>query len=181
MTLSWFCVRTKPRREGRAETELQALGLTVYLPREALSVVRQRGIKRVRAEIVQPLIPRHLFVGLNRHTAPWRAINEADSVERLLTAERRGEPSEVPWRAIAVLQVVEGELKDEYERRKARAENRFLRQTKIEPDEVIAALKKAEPSERADIILAYAKEHQARVTLKLGDLKAVVENRVVNP
>jgi hypothetical protein len=80
----------------------------------------------------------------------------------------------VPWRAIAILQTVEGELRDDYERRKARAQSKRRRG---KPDEVIAALKKAPPEQRAEILMGYV-ERRANVTLKLGDLKAAVEERL---
>jgi transcription antitermination factor NusG len=173
MTLAWYCARTVAHREDRAREGLEALGLVVYLPLETVNLHRSRGKDRRVVETIRPLIPRHLFIGVEPQGAPWRAIKETDGVERLLSAERNGAPSQVPWRAIAIVQTVEGELRDDFERRKAKT--RTKRGPK--PDEVIAALKAAEPDERASILWSYVEKGHG-VKLKLGDLKAVVEGRV---
>jgi hypothetical protein len=174
MALIWFCVRTQSRREELARERLEDIGVVVYLPREMISTARQRGRQRVMVEYARPLIPRHLFVGLSEPLgARYRAVLESDGVERLLTTETHGAPCQVPWRAIAILQTVEGELRDDYERRRARTRTK----RRAKPDEVISALKKAAPEQRAEILMGYV-ERKAGVTLKLGDLKAAVEERL---
>lgn len=169
MTLTWYCARTAPRREEQARKGLTELGLTAYLPLEMVTVIR-RG-SRLTEE--RPLLSRHLFVGVRADTSPWRAIAETDGVERLLSAERYGPPAVVPWRAIAVVQVAEGELRDDYERRLAG--RRRARRGK--PDELIDALKKAPPDERAEVVLSFIQAvsngRQAPVTMKLADLARV--------
>jgi hypothetical protein len=123
-----------------------------------------------------PLIPRHFFIGVRPQESPWRAINETDGVERLLSAERHGRPQEVPWRAIAIVQTVEGELRDDFERRRARSHKHRRRGR---PDSLIAALKAAAPEARAEIVMEFIEKRES-VTLNLGDLKAAVEERLAS-
>lgn len=164
--LTWYCARTAPRQEERVRKSLaDDLGLTAYLPLERVTVIR-RG-KQVTED--RPLLSRHLFVGVQPDEPPWRAIAETDGLERLLSAERYGAPSVVPWRAIAMIQTVEGELNDDFERRAAKA-HKYRRRGR--PDALIAKLKAAAADQRAEIILEFMERREGSVTLKLGDLKA---------
>lgn len=170
MTLTWYCVRTAPRREEQARKGLVDLALTAYLPLEPVSVVR-RGR---RVDGARPLLPRHLFVGVSLDVAPWRAIAETNGVDCLLSAERYGAPSVVPWRAIAIVQTAEAELREDHERRLARRRRRASRGC---PDELIEAIKSAPYGERAEVVLSFihdvSRGKQASVTLKLAELTQV--------
>ena len=58
----WYVVYSKPREEQRAKENLENLGFQTLLP-------LARSIKRRasgRAEVVEPLFPRYLFVALER-------------------------------------------------------------------------------------------------------------------
>jgi transcription antitermination factor NusG len=169
MTLTWYCARTAPRREEQARKGLAELGLTAYLPLEMVTVIRRGS----RLTLERPLFSRLLFVGVRPGSSPWRAIAETDGVERLLSAERHGAPSVVPWRAIAIVQTAEEEMREDYERRIAKRR----RARRGPPDELIDALKKAQPDERAEVVLGFiqdvSKGRQAPVTMKLADLARV--------
>lgn len=172
MTLTWYCARTKPRREERACEALTALGVAAYLPRERVQVERGHGKRRALVVESRPLIPRHLFVGIrlsNGLGGPWRAIAGADGVDRLLSLDGRPGASEVPWRAIAIVQTVEAELDEDFQRRIERA-HRHRRRGK--PDTLIAALKAAPPDARAEVILSYLERREGSVTLKLAEMQA---------
>ena len=57
----WHLVYTKSKREAVAETQLENQGFSVYLPRHRVGT-RRRG---KYTEIIEPLFPRYLFVGLS--------------------------------------------------------------------------------------------------------------------
>jgi transcriptional antiterminator RfaH len=56
----WFLVHAKPRQEALAESRLAEQGFGVYLPR--LQRPRRRHARW--QEVIEPLFPRYLFVGL---------------------------------------------------------------------------------------------------------------------
>src|SRR5215207_736693 len=146
MTLAWFCARTTIRGEERARIGLEGIGMIVYLPREP--IWRGRGLEKEKA--YRPLLARHLFVAFPRDENHFKAIGDMDGVERLLRDGRWNPPTEVPWRALAIVQTVEGELEEEFERRAARAKRKYGDDT----CEFIERIKAAAPDRRAEEILA---------------------------
>jgi transcriptional antiterminator RfaH len=54
---SWYVIRTHPRQEFRAEQNLQAGGIEVFLPR----IAARRSGRSPRATEVSPLFPQYLF------------------------------------------------------------------------------------------------------------------------
>lgn len=74
--MHWYCVHTKPRKEGAAAAHLRAtFGVETYFPR----LKQYRTIRRVRRLTSSPLFPRYFFcrfdAGIN-----YRAIRYAPDV-----------------------------------------------------------------------------------------------------
>ena len=169
MTLAWFCLRTKPRREVQSRDGLEQLGVRVYLPMvDYTAVVRGKLVSGAHA-----LFPSHLFVALEPLRAPWRAICAVDGVDRPLSTEPAGAPREVPWRAISIVQAVEGELREAFQRRQ-RAHRLRRRSGSEEADRVIEALKSAAPWERPGLLLDMLEDGRVPrgVVIRLADLRA---------
>ena len=95
---AWFAVFTAYRAEFKAEQALNDLGYSVYCPRERREV-RHAG-KTTEREA--PLLPRYIFVGLEKTAVgpqgrchPFAAIKALDEVEGFLGAA--GGPIQVPF------------------------------------------------------------------------------------
>jgi transcriptional antiterminator RfaH len=74
--MEWYCVHTRPQKEGRAATRLrEVLGLETYFPR----LRRRRTIRRVRRIVTGPLFPRYLFCRFDFSTQ-YRAVRYAQDV-----------------------------------------------------------------------------------------------------
>lgn len=69
--LAWFCLWTVPRAEAQVAQALREAGLGVYVPIEALAVVRRGKL----VEVERPLLGRYLFVGLNGARPEWEAVS----------------------------------------------------------------------------------------------------------
>lgn len=80
MTQYWYAVRTKPRCEAFAETNLQRLGVEVFLPmlREHKQMV---GVHRKSST---PLFPGYLFVRCEM-TRRYRAVSYAAGVKSIVS------------------------------------------------------------------------------------------------
>ncbi len=77
----WFLVQSKPRQEGQAEQRLAEQGFAVYLPR----LRRPRRRQSRWADVVEPLFPRYLFVGLvcgEQSMAPIRSTPGVGNIVR---------------------------------------------------------------------------------------------------
>lgn len=81
--MEWFVVHTQPARETMAVRHLQEQGFEVYMPR--FKKTRRHG--RKVEEVLAPLFPRYLFVGMDIKTARWRRINGTRGVSYILTHE----------------------------------------------------------------------------------------------
>lgn len=98
---NWYLVYTKPRQEELALTNLERQGYQAYLPR--LRHWRKRRGKRV--EVIEPLFPRYLFIGLNSETDNWAPIRSTLGVASLV---RFGaDPARVPADFVQHLQAKE--------------------------------------------------------------------------
>ncbi|RME87750.1 MAG: transcriptional activator RfaH, partial [Zetaproteobacteria bacterium] len=70
MGRAWYAVRTKPRREFEAESNLEAQGFRVWLPKTTRVV---RHARRVTEKIV-PFFPGYLFVEIDMDAEHWAPI-----------------------------------------------------------------------------------------------------------
>jgi transcriptional antiterminator RfaH len=86
----WFVAQTLHQRQNLAGLHLAAQNFTTFLPRFRKTVRHARTLR----EVVAPLFPGYIFVGLDITRDRWRAINGTFGVARLLTAE--GRPLPVP-------------------------------------------------------------------------------------
>jgi len=66
----WFAVRTKPRKEFEAESNLAEQGFEVWLPKAL------RRVRHARREVIKPVafFPGYLFVHLTPEQRRWHAI-----------------------------------------------------------------------------------------------------------
>lgn len=163
--LAWYCARTAPAREVRACTGIEALGLAVYLPLESFWR-GNNGRRGPRSCMRRPLIPRYLFFGVREGLNRFGEVRAVDGVETILARGRSGPPQVVPWRALAIIQAVEGELQDEFESRRGGSKDRES------PDEIIAKLKAA-PAEARPVIILNMLGRPRSVSVKLADLQKV--------
>jgi transcriptional antiterminator RfaH len=82
----WFVVHTQVRQELLALQHLEEQHFKVYLPR----FKKIRSHARKVDEILVPLFPRYLFVGIDPKVDQWRSVNGTRGVSYVLTAE--GQP-----------------------------------------------------------------------------------------
>jgi len=91
--LRWYVVRTESRREKRAALEIEAMGVTVFLP---LHYEFVKDGKWYKPEARGPLFPRYIFI-MARQRSPWGKIRDARGVERVI-CKTDGTPVPVPYR-----------------------------------------------------------------------------------
>jgi len=78
---TWFVVHTKPRQEAVAQAQLERQGYPVYFPRLCLPRLRRSRW----SDVIEPLFPRYLFVGLEvgeQALAPIRSTRGVSTVLR---------------------------------------------------------------------------------------------------
>lgn len=88
--ISWHVAHTQPLKEKKAELHLLEQGFEVYLPQ--FKKIRRHA--RKVDEVVVPLFPRYLFVGMDLEIARWRSVNGTPGVSYLLMNQER--PALVP-------------------------------------------------------------------------------------
>lgn len=99
----WFVVRSKPRSERIAASELRAQGFLVFVPTEVV----WRGHHGARRPIARPCVPRYLFVRFDPAADPWRCIWSTRGVATLISysperpAPCRASDVRAVWEAIA--------------------------------------------------------------------------------
>lgn len=86
----WFVVHTQPSKEIVAQQHLIEQGFEAYLPR----FKKTRRHARKVDEILAPLFPRYLFVGIDLEVDGWRSIQGTRGVSYLLVTDNR--PAVVP-------------------------------------------------------------------------------------
>ena len=86
----WFVVHTQPCKEGIAQQHLLEQGFDVYLPR----FKKTRRHARKVEEVLAPLFPRYLFVGMDLDVDGWRSVQGTRGVSYILVADDR--PAAVP-------------------------------------------------------------------------------------
>jgi len=99
--ISWFVAHTQPLKEQTAEIHLLRQGFEVYLPR--FKKIRRHA--RKVDEVIVPLFPRYLFVGMDIEAARWRSINGTQGVSYLLM--NQDSPAVVPTYVIDALKTQE--------------------------------------------------------------------------
>ena len=100
-TKQWFVVHTQARQEMQALRHLSDQHFEAYLPR--FKKIRHHA--RKVDEVLMPLFPRYLFVGLDVERDQWRSINGTRGVAYLLTNE--GQPLWIPNTVVESLKAQE--------------------------------------------------------------------------
>ncbi len=101
--MNWFVVYTLPVKEIVAKQHLEEQGYDVYLP---MFKKTRRHARRVD-EVLQPLFPRYLFVGLDLRIDSWRSVSGTRGVAYLLL--NNGHPLGISTSIIEGLQLQENE------------------------------------------------------------------------
>jgi len=96
----WFVVHTQPCKESVAQKHLFEQGFEVYMPR----FKKTRRHARKVEEILAPLFPRYLFVGIDLEVDQWRSVQGTRGVSYLLV--QNNQPATVP------IEIIQG-LKDQ--------------------------------------------------------------------
>lgn len=78
-TPRWACVYTHPQAELWANTNLQTIGYTTYLPMQAVQR-RDRATPTVLHQVETPLFARYLFLQFNHQAESWSPIRAAPGV-----------------------------------------------------------------------------------------------------
>jgi transcriptional antiterminator RfaH len=100
--ITWCVVYTQALKESMAAQNLLEQGFEVYLPR----FKKTRRHARKVDEVLAPLFPRYVFVGMDRDVAEWRSINGTRGVSHLLMTDDRN-PAHVPSTVIEALKAQE--------------------------------------------------------------------------
>ena len=79
--INWFVAHTHPLKELIAQQHLLEQGFEVYLPR--FKKIRKHA--RKVEEVLLPLFPRYIFVGMDMEVARWRSVNGTRGISYLLT------------------------------------------------------------------------------------------------
>ena len=80
--IQWCVAHTQSLKESLAQRHLLDQGFDVYLPR----FKKLRRHARKVDEVLSPLFPRYIFVGINPEISPWRKINGTRGISYLLMA-----------------------------------------------------------------------------------------------
>jgi transcriptional antiterminator RfaH len=101
--ITWYAAYTHPGAETKAHEHLLRQGYATYLPRY------RRWVRHARkgAQVLRPLFPRYLFVGVDRLTQRWRPIRSTAGVVGLVTGAE--EPVPVAPEIIETLRRRQGE------------------------------------------------------------------------
>lgn len=100
--ITWCVAYTQPSKEIVAQQNLLAMGYEVYAPR----FKKMRRHARKVEEILAPLFPRYIFVGMNMAYAQWRSVNGVRGISHLLMSNDLN-PAQVPCRVIDELKCQE--------------------------------------------------------------------------
>jgi len=93
--ITWCVAYTQPLKELVAKKNLQDMGYEVYAPR----FKKMRRHARKVEEVLAPLFPRYIFVGMDMKSVQWRSVNGARGVSHLLMSNDL-KPAQVPCRVI---------------------------------------------------------------------------------
>lgn len=105
--ITWHVAYTQPLKEAIAQQNLLNMGYEVYAPKFR----KMRRHARKVEEVIAPLFPRYIFVGMDLESAQWRSVNGARGVSHLLMTNDL-KPAQVPCRVIDELksQEIENEI-----------------------------------------------------------------------
>ena len=84
----WYLIQFKPNSHRLAERNLQRQGFETFLPMQKIT---RRKASRFVSDL-KPLFPRYMFVSVNAGLAPWRTINSAIGVSKLVSFEGKPKP-----------------------------------------------------------------------------------------
>lgn len=93
----WFVVHTQPLKETVAQQHLAEQGFEAYLPQYK----KTRRHARKVDEVLAPLFPRYLFIGIDLEVDQWRSVLGTRGVSYLLMTD--SQPAVVPSRIIEAL------------------------------------------------------------------------------
>ncbi|HXY59436.1 MAG TPA: transcription termination/antitermination NusG family protein [Methylocystis sp.] len=94
----WYVAQTLFKRECGAQSQLQAQGFRVFLPRVLRTVRHARRLRTIR----EPAFPGYLFCALDLQRDRWRSVNGTFGVARLIMGEEA--PMPVPFGVVEALQ-----------------------------------------------------------------------------
>lgn len=100
--ITWCVAYTKPLKELVAKQHLLEQGYEVYLPQ--FKKIRRHA--RKVEEVLAPLFPSYLFIGMDLQFAHWRSINGTRGVSHLLMSDDL-HPAKVPTYIIEELKFQE--------------------------------------------------------------------------
>ena len=83
--IQWCVAHTQSLKETLAQQHLLDQGFDVYLPR----FKKLRRHARKVDEVLSPLFPRYIFVGIDLEASLWRRINGTRGISYLLMANER--------------------------------------------------------------------------------------------
>lgn len=89
-TERWYVVRSLPRQETRAETQLLVQGFRPFLPRVEKTVRHARQMRTVKV----PVFATYMFIVLDLQKDRWRSVNGTFGVASLIMA--KDSPAPVP-------------------------------------------------------------------------------------
>lgn len=87
----WYAVKSQPRKEELACSQLQRQGFSAFLPKVARVVSRPTRTQTVHA----PFFPGYLFVNLDLGAERWRSVNGTIGVISLVAFGDRPAPAPV--------------------------------------------------------------------------------------
>ena len=93
--ISWYVAHTQSLKERVAQHHLIDQGFEVYLP--CFKKIRRHA--RKADEVLTPLFPRYLFIGMDMETASWRRINGTRGISYLLMSQDNC-PASIPLNVI---------------------------------------------------------------------------------
>ena len=100
----WFVVHTQPSKESVAQKHLMEQGFDVYLPKFKKTRRHARKVEQIMA----PLFPRYVFVGIDLEVDQWRSVQGTRGVSYLLLADNI--PATVPCE---IIQSLKGQENDD--------------------------------------------------------------------
>ena len=166
--ISWCVAHTQPQKEQVAKQFLLEQGYQVYLPR--FKKIRRHA--RKVDEVLVPLFPRYLFVGMDLKTARWRSINGTRGVSYLLMSNDL-KPACVPLSVIK--EIKSQEISEEIV--PVESLLTFIRGEKVRILEgafkdQIATFEELDPNSRVQLLLSFI-GREINVTLPFYNVEAV--------
>lgn len=99
--ISWCVAHTQPLKEHVACQHLREQGFEVYLPQFRKTRKHARKVE----EVLAPLFPRYVFIGMDMEVARFRSINGTRGISYLLM--QKDKPAIVPSQVVNQLRTQE--------------------------------------------------------------------------